>query len=205
MKAIERRLAVLRQTWNDFIASSDEREAQQYLDAGASPDVPWEQWPAPLLALLGQMGRDPADIAESLRVVLARRADRDVIKIVWLDRMPASWEEQPTLIIQPGYIDMLRADPEPRVTTMPMAPAERKRFGDEGVQLIVSYTDKTPHNAPGPPIDTIVPPQPAQRPQPTPQTTAQPAETPYSFERAKASTERLARQQARTNRRLHVR
>ena len=204
MKAIERRFERLQATWNQFVGESDEREAQQYLDAGADPAKDWQEWPEALLGLLATMGKDPSDIAESLRVVLARRQDADVIKIVWLDRMPAAWEEQPLLIVQPGYIDMLKPD-EPRVTTMPMTPEARRKFGDDPPTLVVSYTDKTPHNAPTPaqgasmprtapertetPIDTIVPPQPPERPQTPPQT----AETPYSFERAKRTTNALAR------------
>ena len=201
MKAIERRLAVLRQTWNIFIAESDERDSARFLRAGCDPDKPWQEWPPKALALLAELGMDPADIAESLRAVLARRADRDIIKIVWLDRMPAAWEDPPTLIIQPGYIDMLKPDPEPRVTTMPMNPESRRKFGDDPPTLVVSYTDKTPHNAPTPAIDTSVPVTPPDRPQRPPQATAQPVETPYSFEAAKASTRRLAAEQERRRKR----
>ena len=201
MKAIEHRFQRLQERWNTFVAESDEREAQQYLDAGASPDVPWQQWPAPLLALLAQLGKDPAEIHAALRAVLARRQDANTIKIVWLDRLPAPWEEQPLLIVQPGYIDMLRPDPEPRLTTMPMTPAEHKRFGDEGVELVVSYTDKKPHTAPTPAQGASMPVTAPERPQPPPQA----PEPPYNFEEARRSTLALARRQDRTRRRLHVR
>ena len=207
LATIERRFERLQGRWNTFVGESDEREAQQYLDAGADPAKDWQQWPAPLLSLLSQMGKDPADIAESLRAVLARRADRDVIRIIWLDRGELSSMDPPPLVaVQPGYLDLLRPDPEPRVTTMPMTAATRRKFGDEGVELIVSYTDKTPHTAPTPAQGASMPVTPPERPQPPPQTAVRPVETPYSFERAKASTERLARQQARANRRrIHVR
>ena len=201
MKAIERRLAVLRQTWNIFIAESDERDSARFLRAGCDPDKPWQEWPPRALALLAELAMDPAGIAESLRAVLARRADRDIIRIIWLDRGELSRMDPPLVALQPGMIDLLRPDPEPRVTTLPMTPAARKRFGDEGVELVVSYTDKTAHKAPTPAIDTIMPVTAPERPQRPPQATAQPVEPPYNFEEARRTTLALARRQARANRR----
>ena len=199
---IERRFLRLQATWNEFISSSDERDSERFLRLGCDPSIPWQEWPPEVLALLGKLAMDPATLAENLRVVLARRADRDIIRIVWLDRMPAAWEDPPTLIIQPGYIDMLKPDPEPRVTTMPMTPEARRKFGDEGVQLVVSYTDKTPHNSPTPAQGESMPVTAPERPQTPPQASAQPVETPYSFERAKRTTNALARA---NRRRIHVR
>ena len=147
--------------------------------------------------MLATMGKDPSDIAESLRVVLARRQDADVIKIVWLDRMPAAWEEQPLLIVQPGYIDMLKPD-EPRVTELPMTPEARRKFGDDPPTLIVSYTDKTPHNAPTPAQGANTPGITPERPQ----APAQPAgETTEPWEVRKERYQREMQEQQRRERR----
>ena len=146
---------------------------------------------------------DPAEIHAALRVVVDRRADRDVIRIIWLDRGElAGLETPPLLAVQPGMLDLLR--PDPRVTTLPMTPEGRKRFGDDPPTLVVSYTGASPRPTPQrteTPIDTIMPPQPPTRPQPPPQA----PEPPYNFEEARRTTLALARRQDRTRRRLHVR
>ena len=197
MKAIERRFERLQATWNQFVGESDEREAQQYLDAGADPAKDWQEWPEALLGLLATMGKDPSDIAESLTAVLARRQDANVIKIVWLDRMPAPWEEQPLVALQPGMIDLLRPD-EPRVTTMPMTPEARRKFGDDPPTLVVSYTDKTPHNAPTPAQGASMPVTAPERHPELGQPTAQPQE---SWEVRKDRYQREMQEQQRRERR----
>ena len=200
MRSIERRLDALYARWSAFVLDSDQREASQLLRAGADPAKDWQQWPAELLSLLSSMGEDPAEVQVALRAVVDRAAD-GVIRIVWLDRMPAAWEEQPLVAVQPGYLDLLRPDPEPRVTTLPMNPESRKRFGDDPPTLVVSYTDKPAHNAHTPAIGASMPELAPERPQTPPQA----PEPPYNFEEARRSTLALARRQDRTKRRLHVR
>ena len=156
---LERRLDKLRAQWQAYVVDHDETIAARYLAAGADPAVPWQSWPAPVLALCAEMDTDPADLAERLRAVLARRDEREIIRIVWLDHMPADWEEQPVLKIGPGLIDKLLVD------------------------------DQAPQDAP-PAHEARTMPSARQN---AAQAQQSPTETPYSFERARIETERLAR------------
>ena len=197
LATIERRFERLQGRWNQFIGESDERDSARFLRVGCDPDKPWQEWPPKALALLEELGMDPAEIHAALRVVVDRRADRDIIRIIWLDRGELAGMETPPLVaVQPGYLDLLRPDHEPRVTTLPMNPESRRKFGDDPPTLVVSYTDKTPRNAPAPAQGASMPVTAPERPQRPPQ-----AEKPYSFEEARRTTLALARRQDRANRR----
>ena len=201
MKAIERRLERLRCEWLTFVAAHNRREARYYRALGASAAIAWREWPQALLDTLAASQTDPAHIHGVLAAMDAE--ENQVIRIVWLDRGELSGMDPPPLVaLQPGMLDLLR--PDPRVTEFPKPAAVRKRLGDEEVTLVVSYTGASPRTAPErteTPIDTIVPPQPPERPQTPPQA----PEPPYNFEEARRSTLALARRQDRTKRRLHVR
>ena len=111
MKAsLERRLERLRDRWNSLVCEHDAREAQRWLRAGCDPGKPWEEWPAPLLALLAEMGRDPAELHASLAVVKAREAG-PILEVVYLEPgQLSSMARPPLVVLYPGMREKLLPD-----------------------------------------------------------------------------------------------
>ena len=101
--AINRRLEKVIEQWRAVQDEVDLHSARTLKEAGASADLPIEQWPPDVLAALRQMHWPPEQAMASLQKA---RAHEQVIEIHWVK----NWRdlpEPPLLVIGEGLLDAL--------------------------------------------------------------------------------------------------